>query len=77
MILTDEILGLMAKNHITRKEMANMLGITPKTFSIKLDKGVFGSDEIEIMIRELGIENPAEIFFAPNVTLKVTNRKEV
>ena len=77
MILTDEILGLMAKNHITRKEMANMLGITPKTFSIKLDKGVFGSDEIEIMIRELGIENPAEIFFAPNATLKVTNGKEV
>ena len=77
MILTDEILGLMAKNHITRKEMANMLGITPKTFSIKLDKGVFGSDEIEIMIRELGIENPAEIFFAPNVTREVTNRKEV
>ena len=77
MILTDEILGLMAKNHITRKEMANMLGITPKTFSIKLDKGVFGSDEIEIMIRELGIENPAEIFFAPNVTREVTSRKEV
>ncbi|WP_027405498.1 hypothetical protein [Anaerovibrio sp. RM50] len=72
MILTDEILGLMAKNHITRKDMANMLGITPKTFSIKLDKGVFGSDEIEIMIQRLGIENPAEIFFAPKVTPKVT-----
>ncbi len=62
MILTDEILGLMAKNHITRKDMANMLGIMPKTFSIKLDKGVFGSDEIEIMIQRLGIKNPAEIF---------------
>lgn len=72
MILTDEILGLMAKNHITRKDMANMLGITPKTFSIKLDKGVFGSDEIEIMIQRLGIKNPAEIFFAPKVTHKVT-----
>lgn len=72
MILTDEILGLMAKNHITRKDMANMLGITPKTFSIKLDKGVFGSDEIEIMIQRLDIENPAEIFFAPKVTPKVT-----
>lgn len=75
MILTDEILGLMAKNHLTRKDMANMLGITPKTFSIKLEKGVFGSDEIEIMIKELDIQNPVEIFFAPEVTQKVTKQQ--
>ena len=54
----------MAKHHITRKEMAAKLGIAPKTFSLKLEKGVFGSDEIEIMIKELKIENPADIFFA-------------
>lgn len=29
-----------------------------------MSKGVFGSDEIEIMINLLHIENPAEIFFA-------------
>ena len=64
MILTNDILGLMAKHHITRKEMAAKLGIAPKTFSLKLKKGVFSSDEIEIMIKELKIENPADIFFA-------------
>ena len=43
--------------------MAHLIGITPKTFYEKMAKGVFGSDEIEIMIKELHIENPMEIFF--------------
>ena len=38
--------------------------ITPKTFYEKMKIGVFGSDEIQIMIDELHIDNPIEIFFA-------------
>lgn len=45
-----------------------MLNITPKTFYAKMKKGVFGSNEIEIMIKELHIEKPVEIFFANTVT---------
>lgn len=41
-----------------------MIGVTPKTFYEKMNKGVFGSDEIEIMIDKLGIDNPVAIFFA-------------
>jgi hypothetical protein len=69
MIKTDEIVGLMAKHQISRKEMAKRLGITPKTFSLKLKKGHFGSDEIETMIEELKIEDPMSIFFAKKVAL--------
>lgn len=64
MILTDDLLGYMAKRHVTQKELAEKMGMTPKTFGAKMKKGVFGSDEIEIMIRELKIDNPAAIFFA-------------
>ncbi|MFC2525313.1 MAG: hypothetical protein ACFNVR_05860 [Selenomonas noxia] len=68
MIKTDDLIGLMAKHRISRKEMANRLGIAPKTFSLKLKKGQFGSDEIEIMIDELDIEDPMAIFFAKEVS---------
>ena len=41
-----------------------MIGITPKTFYEKMKNGVFGSDEIQIMIDELHIDEPMSIFFA-------------
>lgn len=69
MIKTNELIGLMAKHQISRKEMAKRLGITPKTFSLKLKKGHFGSDEIETIIEELKIEDPMSIFFAKEVAL--------
>ena len=42
--------------------------MTEKTFYAKMKKGVFGTDEVDQMIALLGIENPAEIFFAQTVT---------
>ena len=63
-IKTDELRGVIAKNGYSQKDVAEMIGITPKTFYEKMNKGVFGSDEIEIMIDKLGIDNPVEIFFA-------------
>ena len=64
MILVNDLIGLMAKHGFTNKAMAQSLGMSPKTFGLKLKKGVFGSDEIEVMIKLLDIENPADIFFA-------------
>ncbi|WP_343118135.1 helix-turn-helix domain-containing protein [Romboutsia sp. MSSM.1001216sp_RTP31141st1_F12_RTP31141_220114] len=46
----------------TQKKLAEELGISSKTLSTKLKKGVFGSDEIEKMIIILNIKNPMEIF---------------
>ena len=45
------------------KDVAIELGITPKTFYLKMKKGVFGSDEIEKMIDFLDINDPKAIFF--------------
>ncbi len=68
MVNTSELRGVIAKNGKTQSDVAKMLNITPKTFYMRMQKGVFGSDEIQIMIEELHIENPMEIFFAKNVT---------
>ena len=64
MIKTDELRGIIAKNGLSQSAMALKIGITPKTFYEKMQLGVFGSDEIQIMIDELHIDDPASIFFA-------------
>ena len=63
MIKTQILKGLIVQKGITQAKMAKIIGITPKTFYNKMKSGVFGSDEIEIMIDRLEIENPTEIFF--------------
>lgn len=64
MIKTDELRGIIAKRGCSQSEIANKIGITQKTFYEKMKNGVFGSDEIQIMIDELQIEDPISIFFA-------------
>ncbi len=68
MVNTNELLGVIAKNKKTQTDVAKMIGVSPKTFYLRMKKGVFGSDEIQIMIDELHIDNPLEIFFAKTVT---------
>lgn len=64
MIKTDELRGEIAKNGLSQSDVAKMIGVTPKTFYEKMKNGVFGSDEIEIMIEKLNIQDPMAIFFA-------------
>ena len=63
-IKTDELRGIIAKNGLSQTDVAKMIGVTPKTFYEKMKNGVFGSDEIQIMIDELHINNPMLISFA-------------
>ena len=64
MIRTDELKGVIAKNGYSQSDVAGMIGVTPKTFYEKKKIGVFGSDEIQIMIEKLHINDPISIFFA-------------
>lgn len=77
MILVNELKGRMAARGYSQKELAKSLGITGKTLSSKLKKGVFGSDEIERMIVLLDIQNPGELFFAQKVTCEGTKRSVI
>ena len=64
MIKTNELRGIIAKNGLSQTDVAKMIGVTPKTFYEKMKNGVFGSDEIQIMIDELHIDDPKPIFLA-------------
>jgi DNA-binding XRE family transcriptional regulator len=64
MIKTDELRGIIAREKTTQKAVAKACGISEKTFQRKMEKGIFGSDEIEVMITLLNIEDPVSIFFA-------------
>ena len=64
MIDVDSLKAEIVRNRKTQKDVAKMIGVTPKTFYDKMSRGVFGSDEIEIMIKELNIKDPISIFFA-------------
>ena len=77
MVKTDKIRGLMAEKKLTGKDMAEALGISPNTFSAKMKAGIFNSDEMQIIVDVLSIEDPVPIFFAPKVTQDVTNEQGV
>ena len=49
---------------LRQKDVAELIGMTPKTVSLQLKKGVLGSDTIEVLIKKVEIKNPMEIFFA-------------
>lgn len=68
MLNRNELKAEMARNGITQKELAKVVGISEKTFILKMKKGVFGTDEAQIMIDFLHIQDPASIFFAKQVT---------
>ncbi len=64
MIKVNDLKAEFTRNNLTQKDVAKLIGVSPKTFYDKMNKGVFGSDEIEIMIKELKITDPMSIFFA-------------
>ena len=68
MIRTDKLKGIIVENGFSQQDVAKEIGIAPKTFYEKMKNGVFGSDEIQIMIQMLHIEDPVSIFFAERVT---------
>lgn len=54
----------MARNEVTQKTLAAQIGISEKTFISRMKKGVFGTDEAQIIVDVLKIRDPASIFFA-------------
>lgn len=68
MVNTDKLLGIMAERHKSQKDVAKALGMSPKTFYLRMQSKVFGSDEIETMIEVLDIDNPMPIFFDSKVS---------
>lgn len=68
MVDTNRLKSVIVLNGKTQEDVAKHLGMSPKTFYLRMKNGVFGSDEIEEMIDYLNIEEPMPIFFAKAVT---------
>lgn len=68
MVDTNRLKGLIVQNQKTQEDVARHIGITPKTFYLKMKKGIFGTDEVEKMINYLNIDDPVSIFFAKSVS---------
>lgn len=68
MVDTKRLKSVMVLNGKTQEDVARHLGMTSKTFYLRMKKGVFGSDEIEKMIEYLSIDDPMPIFFTKGVT---------
>lgn len=68
MIDTNKLRGAIRAKGYTLEDGAKAIGISSATMQRKLKAGVFGSDEIEKMIVAFEIKNPADIFFAKEVT---------
>ena len=63
MIDTNKLRGIIKERQKTQEDVAKAIGISSRTFGYKLKKGVFGSDEIDVMVDFLGIEEPMSVFF--------------
>ena len=55
MLNTKELRGQIAKKGLSQRKMAQKLGITEKTFYVKMKEGVFRTDELETMANVLCI----------------------
>lgn len=64
MVATDKLRGIIAERGMSQRQVAKLLGMNEKTFYSKMQKGVFGTDEVEQMVELLSIPNPADIFLA-------------
>ncbi len=64
MVDSDKLRGIIAERGMSQRQVAKHLGIAEKTFYAKMERRVFGTDEVETMIDLLNIGNPVEIFFA-------------
>lgn len=72
MINANLIRAKIAEKGMTQAQVAKEIGLSAKTFSIKMNSGKFGLDEADKMINLLNIERPELYFFASEVTSQVT-----
>ena len=68
MVNTNKLRGIIAERGLDQKDVAKLIGKSPKTFYEKMKRVKFDSDEISKMVTGLNITNPVEIFFASDVT---------
>lgn len=69
---TNRLRACWVAKGLRQRDVAEIIGVCEKTFCERMKKGVFGSDEIQKMIKALDITDPVPIFFANQVTSQDT-----
>lgn len=67
MINANKIRARIVEMGMNQQQVAEKIGMSAKTFSIKMNNGKFGLDEAERMIEVLKIEKPEHYFFTDGV----------
>lgn len=67
MINANKIRARIVEMGMTQQQVAEKIGMSAKTFSIKMNNGKFGLDEADKMIEVLKIEKPEHYFFTNDV----------
>lgn len=70
MVDVDRLQGELVANNVTKAEMAEKLGMSRKTFGLRLKQKRFMSDEIDkmVIILNLSRDRAVNIFFAKEVS---------
>ena len=67
MINANKIRARIVELGMTQEQVAEKIGMSKKTFSLKMKSGKFGLDEADRMIDVLKIEKPETCFFSDGV----------
>ena len=73
MINANLIRAKIVEKGMNQKIVAEKIGMSEKTFSIKMNNGKFGLDEAERLIQLLEIDQPIKYFFAKDVACEETS----
>ena len=63
MINANLIRAKIVEHGMTQRQVAEQIGMSGKTFSLKMKNGKFGLDEAQKMIEILQIDQPEKYFF--------------
>lgn len=64
MFCANEFKAQLARKGYTQQKLAEEIGISAKTMSLKVKTGKFGTDEVQKIMKVLDIKDPNPIFFA-------------
>ena len=67
MINANKIRARIVEMGMTQQQVAEQIGMSAKTFSVKMNTGKFGLDEAYRMVKVLKIDEPNAYFFADDV----------
>lgn len=68
MVNKNKLRAEIVRNGYTQADVAKKLGMSEKTFISRLKRGAFKTNEVEVIVDFLGIEDPMSIFFDREVT---------